>query len=102
MTFPRKTFWICYTFVKVSAFGITFVNLISQGQPVVQRRNRGRPSHDEQPQQPPASKKRTEEVRPSTAVRRDMVDHLPQIDQKKEALRCKKKLGENADPCVLH
>lgn len=58
-------------------------NLINVGQPVV-RRKRGRPASVI-----PQNKTR-EEVQPPKAVRQDSVDHLPEVDTKKEATCCKR------------
>lgn len=67
-------------------------DLISVGQAVVNRRKRGRPSAEEQELPVPVvQRKKKEEVRPSPAVRKDTVDHLPQVDKKNDATRCKNK-----------
>lgn len=65
-------------------------DLISLGQTVIQRKKRGRPSNEEQ-EAATSTKRVKEEQRPSTAIRKDTVDHLPQFDQKKDATRCKNK-----------
>ncbi|KAG8253744.1 hypothetical protein J6590_029318 [Homalodisca vitripennis] len=65
-------------------------NLINVGQTATIRKKRGRPASTEDLPSHSTSKERTsEEVQPSKAMRRDTVDHLPEVDSKKEATRCK-------------
>lgn len=67
-------------------------HLINVGQAVLIRRKRGRPASSKDLPAPPAVKKRVRgEVRPSKVVRQDTVDHLPEVDAKKEATCCKNK-----------
>ncbi|KAG8291499.1 hypothetical protein J6590_058268 [Homalodisca vitripennis] len=65
-------------------------HLINVGQTATIRKKRGRPASTEDLPSHSTSKERTrEEVQPSKAMRRDTVDHLPEVDSKKEATRCK-------------
>lgn len=78
--------------------------LVSVHKPVAAKR--GRPSMSPEPQ-PHAHRPRVQDARPLPEVQYDMVDHMPNYDEKTEATRCKRpcctgKTHVFCDKCNIH